>query len=239
MCWKCNEAVLSNPHKPCGERDRVRIAADARAQHYSGSSLAELTPLECNPIVGAGGPIMDDILDILTAPSPVKRSMPEPSRSDLAIPTPPPKVLRQENTAVTERAPDACPTWCSWLRSTFAEHKKQIGDQHRAIRVQSLCSGMGTDHVTMQAISSANRRLLVTARLIIIDGHESKACIYSTVADVVDGVREGRPVKCLRHGSCQPQRRADMLVAGFPCAPFSTQRPGRMSGGDQRFACCL
>eukprot|EP00971_Amphidinium_carterae_P347939 6490235-Amphidinium_carterae.1 len=61
-----------------------------------------------------------------------------------------------------------------------------------------------------------------------IDGHESKACIYSSVGDIIDGVRQEQPVKCLRHGSCRPQSRADMLVAGFPCAPFSTQRPGRL-----------
>eukprot|EP00971_Amphidinium_carterae_P333514 6468300-Amphidinium_carterae.2 len=61
------------------------------------------------------------------------------------------------------------------------------------------------------------------------------SCHFSCVEEVSTAVNTGTAIPCARHGHCKPplraEKRLDMLTVGFPCAPFSQQRPKRHNAG--------
>eukprot|EP00971_Amphidinium_carterae_P325616 6455974-Amphidinium_carterae.1 len=60
------------------------------------------------------------------------------------------------------------------------------------------------------------------------------SCHFGSVEDVTQAVTVGAALPCARHhGQCKPpsQNRLDLLTVGFPCAPFSQQRPNRHDAG--------
>ena len=115
-----------------------------------------------------------------------------------------------------------------WADQVFSAFAKEVsGKQKKDCIIQSLCSGMGTEHMAMKVFSLALENRHINIHI-----------------DISDPKKRSPPFCaewCHRHQSeCSPTspdlERVDFVVAGFPCAPFSSARirrhePGRWLSG--------
>ena len=111
---------------------------------------------------------------------------------------------------------------------------------YRPLRVVTLCSGLGTPCLALRELGipftewygadPKDSCLQIAQNAGLVPCH-----FYGCVQDVLEGGQ------CKIHGrSCSTNMESteaggappDFLVAGFPCAPFSSQRPGRFSQGE-------
>lgn len=123
---------------------------------------------------------------------------------------------------------------------------------YRPLRVVTLCSGLGTPCLALRELGipftewygadPKDSCLQIAENAGLVPKH-----FYSCVQDVLEGLLEGgRQCKIHAGWSCESCSTnmdnmesteaggapPDFLVAGFPCAPFSSQRPGRFSQGE-------
>ena len=104
----------------------------------------------------------------------------------------------------------------------------------RPLRLASLCSGLQTAHLGMSHLGVPFVELyaadLKDSCMKAAQNMQALPChFFNSICDA--HAQEGW---CKVHAKvcrCEDTARPDLLVAGFPCAPYSTQRPQRFSSG--------
>ena len=70
-----------------------------------------------------------------------------------------------------------------------------------------------------------------SSRMFCTQNQVGDGCFFDYIGEVTEAARKREKLWCHHHGrECLPcSHRSDIFIAGFPCSPFSGQRPGRHS----------
>lgn len=124
--------------------------------------------------------------------------------------------------------------WVKPLLKFFQKKLKGV-TWKKTLRMSTVCSGTGAPKhalcwmgVPVLEVFSADPKRAVTTMLHNCDRMHGPLYHFQTVKDILQ--REGW---CSLHAAHVqvPIGRSHLFVAGFPCAPFSTQRPARWAEG--------
>lgn len=130
--------------------------------------------------------------------------------------------------AVEARRPQA---WQAYFKNAMAENRFLRGEQLRPLSLMSLCSGMCCEafacmelNIPAEVEATCDPKL-VTANFGGASGLPAKHH-FLDVFDLLAGDDLG--AMCARHNdTCTPRIHRDLLIAGFPCQPFTQQRGER------------
>lgn len=147
-----------------------------------------------------------------------------------------------DQVAVPDADPPALPVggisaiadWWKFVKHGAHEVRASRGNQLRLLRILSLCSGLGTESIALGALGvphevdatcdpkdSAFRVLECRAA-----GQKAKHH-FNDIHELLEG-----SAHCRFHGQvCEAPRESDVMIAGFPCQPYSSMSPKRFADG--------
>jgi len=123
---------------------------------------------------------------------------------------------------------------CSWrtdLQGLLDAERAQLGSQRRRLVLHTLFSGMGSPEQALSDLGFSVDCVVACEK----KAHGRAFCVQNSLAPTKHYFIDAEPLVASGHAPCSahlgetcglPGEQPDLLVAGFPCTPFSRMRQG-------------